>query len=754
MVSSAAHTPVRATANPHAVRVSLLIPTHALPPLSYRIPERLRPKVRVGSAVVAPLSGRPRLGVVLGAEKANGEQRLAREALLSVLPDLSLPRNLVGVCRRVCENTAIPLATVLRAALPTGLDSGRYRIIDPPPSWPWRAGSVVSRTALKRALGPEALRAAETEGSIELSPAPPEPPTAEWAIVRSAADPDLGRAPRQRDLFRLLKERGGASPVSSLLAETGANRAALRELARRGGVRLVRRPEPPPTVKTTGDHAADLDRFSRMADRAVQAGGPFLWRTPTREQHDAVAALVRATLGGGKQALVLAPEIGAVEDLVSRLRETLPAGRTVAPYHSGLGRGRTAVYAAARDGEVDVVVGTRAASLLPLRRPGSISVVDEPAEGHRAEPGYEGLPVHVREIALERGRAEGAAVFCLSPFPSLKLYAPEARKSDRVRELPAHRSDAWPGVRIVDMRGSGATLSSTLIDACRQHVQAGGRVGVVANRLGYATAISCTRCGAAKRCPNCDVPLALRERGGLLTCARCGHREAETGRCDACGSDRVRPTGLAAEHLREDLTQALERPVGLITASARDSADAPAVVGTAHAVFERDWDAVVLPDIDASLLASAVGAVERSFRLLYRAAEAATDLLLVQTRVPEHYALRAGVRGDYEAFAANELVRLRSLGYPPFCHLASLTFRGPEAAVRRAVESGLRPALDPGVEISALVPLGRSAGAPVWRVLLRSRERPAVARAATAAAILAAGTRGLQARVDVDPEEV
>ena len=34
-------------------------------------------------------------------------------------------------------------------------------------------------------------------------------------------------------------------------------------------------------------------------------------------------------------------------------------GLTVAPYHSGLGRGRAAVYEAARAGDVDVLVGTR-----------------------------------------------------------------------------------------------------------------------------------------------------------------------------------------------------------------------------------------------------------------------------------------------------------------------------------------------------------------------------------------------------------
>ena len=752
MVKSVGHTPVRATRRPFAAQISLLIPTHALPTLSYRIPEHLRKEVRPGTAVVAPLSGRPRLGVVL---EIGGEIDRAREDLLSVADDLSLPPDLVEVCRRVCENAAVPLPLVLRAALPTGLDIARYRVLEPSSRWCWQTNDLVTRTALKRALGPEALRAAEVNGRIELAPVPPRPPTVEWAAIRSAADPDLGRAPRQRDLFNLLKERGGASTTSSLLAEIGASRGVLRGLVHRGAVRLVRLPESPATETTDGDHAArNLEPFSRPAGRAVESGGAFLWRTPTREQPDAVAAVVRATLEEGEQALVLAPKIGMVEHVINHLRQALPAGYTIASYHSGLGRGRSAVYEAVRGGDVDVVVGTRTAALLPLARPGSICVVDEPNEGHRAEPGYEGLPVHVREIALERGRAEGAAALCLSPFPSLRLSAPEVRKRDRIRELPARRSHAWPGVRIVDMRGSGVTFSSTLIEACRRHLAERKRVGLVANRIGYATAVYCTRCGTVKRCPNCDLPLVLRGRIGPRICTLCGHREANTGRCDECGSDRVVSTGLAAEHMREDLFDALGEPVGLITASGQYLPDAPAVVGTAHCLLEGEWDTVILPDVDAFLLASSIGAVERSFRLLHGAAEAARELLLVQTRVPEHYALRTGVRGDYEAFAAAELPRLRALGYPPYAHLSSLTFEGPEAVVRRAVESRLRPALEPGVEMSAVVPFGRSGSMSVWRVLLRSRERPAVARAATLAARLAAGTRGLKVRVEVDPEEV
>ena len=706
----------------------------------------------MGTAVVAPLSGRQRLGIVVGTED---ESDRAREAVVSVVPELSLQPALVQLCCWIHANAAAPLPAVLRAALPPGIEVGRYRVIEPSPGWPWDVDSIVTRAALERTLGPDGLRAAQAEGRIVLVPSAPQPATVEWTVIRAAAEPDLTRAPRQRDLFVTLKERGGSSMTSALLSETGASRSSLRELVRRGAAKLVRRQEPAPLLATLGDHGVPehLAPFSRTAHHAVKGGGPYLWRTTGREEHAAVAAVVRATLEDGRQALILAPEVGSVERLVDLLRLALPKGHTVAPYHGGLGRGRAAVYEAARNGSVDVVVGTRTAVLIGLARPGSICVVDEPNGAHRAEQGHEGLPMHARDVALERARLDPAAVFFLSPFPSLRIYAAEVRRRERIRVLPAGRSGAWPAIRIVDMRGSGATLSSTLLEACRRCMEGGGKTAVVLKRLGYATAVSCSRCGTVKICPNCDLPLVSHGREGPLVCTRCGYTE-EPGTCVRCSSNRMRQTGLGVERMRDELSDLLGVRVGLITAEGQDHADAPVVVGTAPRILDGEWDAVILPDADAFLAGSGISAVERSFRLFYGSAAAARKLLLIQTHVPDHYALRTAVRGDYEAFAAAELPRLRALGYPPFAHAASLTFQGSEAALSGTVESCLRPALEAGVEMSGPVPLGRTGEATAWRVLLRARRRPAVARAATLAARIAARTRGLEVRVDVDPEEV
>lgn len=745
--------PRRAT--PRVVTVGLLIPSHALPPLSYRVPEHLSNAVRVGTAVVAPLSGYGRLGIVVGFERE--DDRDLKE-IRATVRDLNLPPNIVKLCAWAANAAAQPLQAALRAALPPETNASTYRVISPIPDSPWTAGATVGRAELRRALGAEDLKEAEEEGRVVLEPKRPARREVEWAVRIEDAEPDIPRrARRQRELLETLG-RGGPLPVARLLDETGAGRDSLKRLVGRDAVRLERRPEPAPVSYTRGT-GSGLVPYRKGAKQVLARGGACLWRVPTPECAAAAAAVAREAAGRGMGTLVLAPEVEGVERLVSELGNLLPAGLTVAPYHAGLGRTRDAVYEAVGRGEVDVLVGTRAAALLPVSRLGAVCVMDEPNEAHRAAPGYEGVALHARDIAARRGRVEDATVVFLSPTPSLRLYAAESG----VARLPSRRPSRWPSVRLVDMRGTGATLSSTLLDAFREAIGSGGRVGVVVNRLGYAATVSCARCGHVVSCPECDRPLTPHgSQGGSsgtsgnvsLVCGTCARRSEAVRQCPECGSERLGEAGMAVDGARALLAQSLGVEVGLLTAEKRAEEGAPVVVCTPRYVTGGDWDLVAIPDADSLLFGS--GSTERGFRLLYGAAEASRGRLLVQTRSPEHLVLRAALGDDYEGFAADEIPRRRALGYPPYGHLAKVTLAGPEEEARRAVKSGSRPASADGVDVTGPVAVsGGPAGGIAWRFLLRGRRREAVAEAASRVARAAAARRGgIRARVEVDPEEV
>ena len=75
-------------------------------------------------------------------------------------------------------------------------------------------------------------------------------------------------------------------------------------------------------------------------------------------------------------------------------------------------------------------------------------------------------------------------------------------------------------------------------------------------------------------------------------------------------------------------------------------------------------------------------AAERTFQLVTQVAGRTGrgekgGRVLVQTLSPDHPAILAAVRHDYQAFAAGEIPIRRMLSYPPFASMIRLVVRGP-----------------------------------------------------------------------------
>jgi primosomal protein N' (replication factor Y) len=133
--------------------------------------------------------------------------------------------------------------------------------------------------------------------------------------------------------------------------------------------------------------------------------------------------------------------------------------------------------------------------------------------------------------------------------------------------------------------------------------------------------------------------------------------------------------------------------------------------------------------------------------------------VVVQTFVPNHYAIRPVRDHDYESFYVEELSHRAELGFPPFGRLAYVLVSSPELEVAMAAAQALALALDAAGAIGprcarmgpAPAPLARLRGRHRVQLLLRGEAEP-VRRAA---GILAAAIPGLegdvQAVLDVNP---
>jgi primosomal protein N' (replication factor Y) len=121
--------------------------------------------------------------------------------------------------------------------------------------------------------------------------------------------------------------------------------------------------------------------------------------------------------------------------------------------------------------------------------------------------------------------------------------------------------------------------------------------------------------------------------------------------------------------------------------------------------------------------------------------------LVVQTSEPNHHALQAIVRADYDFFLRRELELRKELDYPPYVEIVKVSARGPGARsalmeVTRAMEGLATRVLGP---IEVAVGEGESS----LQLLIKCPHAGPVADALRV--ILEATPKGTQLSCDVDP---
>ncbi len=706
---------------------------------TYVVPAELV-DVAPGEAVLVEWGRRRALGIVLGdAVPPDGvEVRPLAARVRSdgpLLPPLGL-----ALARSIADHYLAPTALVIRAMLPPGLlerlDLVATALTGPLP------GDEPATTALLEALGagsrptrslPAAesrpavmrrLRALEREGRVHL----------EWTLGAAGALPRYERlatatpeglavaagdrapdgrpvGPRQR---ALLAELAAAPPdgpgvgATALAARHG--QGALAGLARRGLVDLATRERPRDPLRDRAAGRAPrpagtaLTAAQAAAVEAIAAAGaagdatPLLLDGVTGAGKTAVyAEAIAASLGAGRPALLLVPEIALALPLVDRLRAE--PGADVAVLHSGLGDGERAdAWRRIRAGQVDVVVGTRLAVLAPLSDVGLVIVDEEHEAAYKSDrtPRYQARDVAVRLAALA-----GAAVVLGSATPAVESIGHARLGRYRRLTLPDRAAGGAPAVELVDLRAELAAGNRTLISTRLAELlsgldaQAGDRAILVINRRGAASAVLCRDCGHVQACPECTRPLVYHQAGMTLRCHHCGAAAPLAARCPACGSPRIRYLGGGTERLEAEVRThfpdlrvgRLDRDVVERRGAATRVLDAFAegrldvLVGTSLVAKGLDVPAVTLVGVvsaDVALTLPDERAAERTYQLLVQAIGRAgrgdrPGRAVIQTYQPDHPAIRAVVADDPATFYEAELAARERFGAPPFGSTIKLT---------------------------------------------------------------------------------
>ncbi|MBF6600343.1 MAG: primosomal protein N' [Dehalococcoidia bacterium] len=576
----------------------------------------------------------------------------------------------------------------------------------------------------------------------------------------------------------------GARPLPELRAELSVDAATVRWLTDLGvatvHARAVER-DPLADQAVVQRPPAELLAAQATAAAAVAAAldahahRTFLLHGVTGSGKTEVylEALARC-IADGRRAIVLVPEIALTPQTLRRFRERFDR---VAVLHSGLSDGELfdQWHGIAR-GAYDVVIGARSAVFAPQPDVGLI-VVDE-----EHEPTYKQSEVmpryHARDVALELARLTSAVVVLGSATPDVVSMERADRGASTLLTLPDRvrpvvdaagvgrpvASPAMPSIRVVDLReelhaGNKSMFSRELREAVEEAVARDEQVLLFLNRRGLANHVQCRDCGNVPFCPSCSLALTFHRQYDRLVCHQCNRRAALPAACRQCGSPRVRLLGAGIEKVEAEAARAF--PHARLLRWDRDvtrsrgaherilarflARDADILIGTQMVAKSLDLPAVTVVGVisaDVGLHLPDFRAGERVFQLITQVAGRAgrgerPGRVIVQTYTPDHDAVAAAARYDYDGFVARELDARGRLGYPPFGRLTRLLFshtnlrfaREEAARMHRAVDERRRE-LGSEIDVLPAAPafFERVRGRWRWHVLLRGRDPASLIR--------------------------
>ena len=346
-----------------------------------------------------------------------------------------------------------------------------------------------------------------------------------------------------------------------------------------------------------------------------------------------------------------------------------------------------------------------------------------------------------------------------------------------------------PAVELVDLRRElqmagvgGLPWTSRLEDAVTATLDAGDQVLLLLNRRGWAAFVQCTACGSVLDCPSCSISLTVHHHPERLRCHYCDYQCEIPGACPVCGGSTTRSIGAGTQQLERLVTErfplARVARMDLDTTGGKwahhrildrvERGEVDVLLGTQMIAKGIDFPNVTLVgvvDADTGLHLPDFRAAERTFQLVAQVAGRTGrgpkgGRVLVQTRQPEHPALRFAAEHDAEGFLAAESELRRAPAYPPHVELVHLVLSGADQAATNQRAAALADWCERSVVRSGL-PLLVVGPAPCpieriqdrWRVHLILKGPPqALGRwVRTAAPRLALPRGGVRISVDRDP---
>ncbi|MBI1423713.1 MAG: primosomal protein N' [Gammaproteobacteria bacterium] len=608
-----------------------------------------------------------------------------------------------------------------------------------------------------------------------------------WHITAAGRDAltTLSRAPRQQAVLQLLSHHPQGLAQEQVLTDLPGSNEILKRLLDKTWLACEIQPVSWDLPRAHAEAGPLLNAQQQAAVDSVRAAfatyQAFLLEGVTGSgKTEVYLQLIGHCVAQGKQALVLVPEIGLTPQMIRRFEKRLAC--RIAVLHSGLSDNeRLAAWLAAKQGDVDVILGTRSAIFTPMHAPGLIIIDEEHDASFKQQDGFR---YSARDLAVWRAHHNHIPIVLGSATPAIESLYNVSRERFQLLQLTERAGGARaPRLHLLDVRAQPMHegVSDRLLQLMRQHLENNNQVLLFLNRRGFAPTLMCHDCGWIATCQRCDSHMTYYQRDQRLRCHHCGAERRAEQQCTHCASENLLTVGAGTERietaLRERFTDTEIIRIDRDTTRRRGSLEdllhkikngrRQILIGTQMLAKGHHFPNVTLVgilDADQGLHSAEFRAPERMAQLILQVAGRAGRAeqpgeVIIQTHHPDHPLLLSLIREGYNAFARALLQERQAAALPPYTAMA--IFRA-EAVEREAplgflerARAILQTHCDKQVNIFGPLPapMEKRAGRYRAQLIVQAAQRPQLQHVLAAALpqIESAKTGKVRWSIDVDP---
>ena len=706
---------------------------------SYSVPEELSASIQPGCRVLVPFgnSKSPRMGIVVSLSDKKPEGRRIKSVRELIDPVPMLNDEMLSLAKWMSDRYFCTVFDAVKAMLPCGVHykmKTRYMSLiteDFPPELSGDERSILEYLSLKsqytdrekilshfgisnesnileklcdKGLLSRNYEAERKVGDLKIR----------MAKLSDDFERDyafLSYTQKQKNVISLLQDVVTAS-VREICCFCGVTPAVIKALENKGALSLYDKEILRTPVKFSGENREEISlsqsqskAFSDIMNIYNSSSGAkavLLYGVTGSGKTKVYIKVIDQVIKDKKTVILMVPEISLTPQTIRIFRERY--GDKIAVFHSALSMGeRVDEYKRVKNGEAEIVIGTRSAVFAPFENPGLIIIDEEQEHTYKSEsnPRY-----HAREVAKFRCAENGALLLLSSATPSVETFARAKEGKYHMVKLPERYGNALlpkvTTVNLCDERNGGekSFISSHLFSEIKKNLDAGEQSIILLNRRGYNTFVACSKCGNVVSCPNCSISMTYHALSNKLMCHYCGYTTKMVEICSNCSSDNIRYSGVGTQKIESDLKELFPKARILrmdadttVSKSAFEEnfksfsqGEYDIMVGTQMVSKGLDFENVTLVGVvlaDQQLYSDDYRSTERTFSLLTQVVGRAgrgnkEGRAVIQTYTPDNETIRFAVEQDYEKFFDCEIKIRKMMVYPPYCDLCVIGFQGRE----------------------------------------------------------------------------